>query len=35
MVNEFDKNTKKHLLIPNLYALKVHKNSNEIGILDY
>ncbi|KRE20232.1 hypothetical protein ASE42_10180 [Bacillus sp. Root920] len=35
MVKEFDKITKKHLLIPNLYALKINKESNDIGILDY
>ncbi|WP_142396293.1 hypothetical protein [Bacillus halotolerans] len=35
MVKEFDKITKKHLLIPNLYALKINKDSSDIGILDY
>ncbi len=34
MVKEFDKITKKHLLLPNLYALKVNKQSSDIGILD-
>ncbi|WP_025115727.1 hypothetical protein [Lysinibacillus fusiformis] len=34
MVKEFDKITKKHLLIPNLYALDIHKKPNEIGIFD-
>lgn len=35
MVKEFDKITKKHLLIPHLYALKINKDSSDIGILDY
>ncbi|ATH74292.1 hypothetical protein [Bacillus altitudinis] len=35
MVKEFDKITKKHLLIPNLYALKINKESSDIGILDF
>lgn len=35
MVKEFDKITKKHLQIPDLYALKINKNSSDIGILDY
>lgn len=34
MAKEFNKNTKKHLQIPNLYALKVNKNSNDISIID-
>lgn len=35
MVKEFDKITKKHLLIPDLYALDINKNSNDISIFDY
>lgn len=34
MVKEFDKITKKHLLLPNLYATKIKKEHSDIRILD-